>query len=264
MKVFSLALSFLCISLDVFSLPFRVSIITSVFDGDAYIKRFMENIVQQTIFHECELLLINANSPGNEDEVINEYIKQYPENIKYIKLSYDPGVYGVWNLGCFVAHAPYVTNANLDDLRYADCLEKHADYLDAHPEIALVFSDYFVSYDPVNSIENCELVARASADDAQPTKKMVQRCVAGPQPMWRKSVHQRSGYFNQQFLYSGDWEFWNRLANDGFEFAKVPGVGGVYYYNPNGLSTNSNPQKVARRQAEDNWIVQIYRDMWTS
>ena len=72
----------------------RVSIITSIFKGDVYIADFMREIVKQTMFDQCELLLINANSPGNEETVILPYLKQYP-NIIYTKLEKDPGLYAV-------------------------------------------------------------------------------------------------------------------------------------------------------------------------
>ena len=33
----------------------------------------------------------------NEEEVINKYLEKYPDNIKYIRLDNDPGIYAVWN-----------------------------------------------------------------------------------------------------------------------------------------------------------------------
>ena len=44
----------------------KISIITSVYDGDDYIESFLEDITRQTIFKDkCELIMVNANSPGN-------------------------------------------------------------------------------------------------------------------------------------------------------------------------------------------------------
>ena len=60
----------------------KITIITSVYNGGKHIKGFLENIVRQTIFDECELFLLDANSPDNEYEVIKEYQKKF-SNIKY-------------------------------------------------------------------------------------------------------------------------------------------------------------------------------------
>src|ERR1700728_4223701 len=92
----------------------RVSIITSVWNGDEYIESFLADITQQTIFPACELIMINANSPGNEAPVIKKYMEKYP-NIVYTRLEKDPGLYGVWNLAIKMASADLLTNANLDD-----------------------------------------------------------------------------------------------------------------------------------------------------
>jgi GT2 family glycosyltransferase len=246
----------------------RVSIITSVYKDYQFRKRFLENITQQTIFNECELILIDATPVahpsllGNEDPLIAEYMQKYP-NIKYVKLSFDPGVYGIWNVGILLAQAPYLTNANLDDLRYADCLERQAKYLDEHDEdIALVYADFKYSDDPKSDIDHCNIVANVNHASVINFKRSLYMCIPGPQPMWRKSVHTQVGLFNQDFLYSGDWEFWNRMVKKGLLFGQMEGYSGVYYYNPEGLSTNQNPEKVTRREQENKYIVNQYSSMW--
>lgn len=265
MNRFSYLLCVLCLSsvhVSSYTKQPRVSLITSVYNGDPFMPRFLKNITQQTIFNECELILINAHSPGNEDPIILEYMKQYPENITYIKLYKDPGVYGVWNLGLFLAQAPYVTNANIDDLRYADCLERQADFLDNNQEISLVYGEFKCSYDPVSDIDECAIFLESNHVPVKNFKTSLSYCIPGPQPMWRKSVHAIIGLFEPAFLYSGDWEFWNRMAKAGFLFAQMEGYTGVYYFNPDGLSTNQVPEKVARRKLENSYIMQTYSAMW--
>ena len=49
----------------------KISIITSLYKGGEYIKGFLEDIVNQTIFKDkCELIIIDANSPDNEKDII--------------------------------------------------------------------------------------------------------------------------------------------------------------------------------------------------
>ena len=56
----------------------------------------------------------------------------------------------------------------------------------------------------------------------------------GPQPMWRKSVHNRHGYFDDSLESAGDWEFWLRLA--GTEtFLHIDEILGLYLKSPNGV-----------------------------
>ena len=44
----------------------KVTIITSLYKAEKYLKSFLENIVKQTIFDDCELFLLDGNSPENE------------------------------------------------------------------------------------------------------------------------------------------------------------------------------------------------------
>ena len=75
----------------------EVSIITSIWNGDEFIEGFLADITKQTVFSKCELILINASSPGNEEPIIKNYMTLYP-NIIYERLPQDPGLYAVWNL----------------------------------------------------------------------------------------------------------------------------------------------------------------------
>ena len=56
--------------------------------------------------------------------------------------------------------------------------------------------------------------------------------------MWRKSLHDKNGYFNQHYRSAADWDFWLKSAFAGSKFIKHPDILGIYYYNPVGISTD--------------------------
>ncbi|HEV2600750.1 MAG TPA: glycosyltransferase [Candidatus Babeliales bacterium] len=237
----------------------RVSIITSVYKGDEFIEGFLADIVRQTIFKECELIIINANSPGNEEPIIKQYCEQYP-NIIYERLEADPGLYAVWNYGIKKARADLVTNANIDDRRNPESIEMHARALEEDGTIDLVYSDFYNTYKPNETFEN-----NTHAYLIQPgefTAKGMNLCVCGPFPMWRTLLHDRYGFFDEQYVSAGDYEYWNRLAAAGVYFKHVPGISGLYFENPTGLSTDQDARKVAQRNYENNLVVQKYRHLW--
>ena len=234
MKLFKIIL-LLCITNHTIGQNPLVSIITSVFKGDQFIQGFMEDIVQQTIFEHCELIIINANSPGNEEPIIKEYMKLFP-NIRYIKLDHDPGLYAVWNIGIKEAQAEFVTNANLDDRLAFDCHEVLAKALLEHPEIDLVYSDFYETIYPNETFAKNRHRRRSNlAEYSWPALK--KSCLPNSHPMWRKSIHEKYGYFDETFIAGGDWEMWCRAGKHGSLFLKIPGVYGLYYLNPKGLST---------------------------
>ena len=231
----------------------RITIITSVFKCDKFIEGFMQDIVQQTIFAECELLMINANSPGNEEAVIMRYMKQYP-NITYVKLEKDPGLYGVWNLGIRLARSEYVTNANTDDRLAFNCYALHAQMLDNHPEVDLVYSDFYLTDKANETMKRHTAFKRATFPEFEPG--LMHICLPNNHPMWRTSFHEKYRYFDESYFSGGDWEMWCRAVEKGALFKKVLGVLSLCYKNPAGLSTNiANKQLM---EIERNKIIELY------
>jgi len=221
----------------------RISIITSVYNGDEFIDGFLADITRQTIFDQCELIMINANSPGNEEKVIKQYMKQYP-NIIYLKLDHDPGLYGVWNMAIKMAASEYITNANLDDRLKPNCYEVHAKYLDENPEIDLVYSGCYKTTIPNETFEQNSHNKVIPHSQFEFNKiDLLKRWIPYPNnhPMWRKSMHSNYGLFNEVYTVAGDMEMWIRAAVFGnAQFKKITGFYGLYYLNPTGLSTAPN------------------------
>lgn len=259
MRITLKILLFLIVTSPLFAKP-RVSIITSIYNGDAFITGFLEDIVRQTIFSESELLLINANSPGNEEAIIKEYMKQYP-NIIHVKLDQDPGIYGVWNIGVRMAAADLVTNANLDDRRNPYALEMQVQTLERDETIDLAYGDLAITLNPNETWKNT--TAQYVAQTAEFAPSAIRFCLPGPQPVWRKSMHTKYGYFDESFFSSGDWDMWCRAVSKGAKFKKVPNcITGLYYQNPTGISTDPDAVKTKRRDAENQRVWNMYSYLW--
>lgn len=222
----------------------RVSIITSVYKGDEYIEEFLADITSQTIFSSCELILINAASPGNEEPVIKRYMQKFP-NICYKRLEVDPGIYGVWNECIKMARAPYIVNCNLDDHFSPYMLELHAAELDRNPDIELVYADRFET-DKKHQTFAGDLGAHKYIVSREFSIANMMFCPPGNSPMWRKSMHEKYGYFDEEFKVSGDWQMWLRAVEGGAQFKRIAGPYGIYYRNPDGLSTGRNMEIAAR------------------
>ena len=77
-------------------------------------------------------------------------------------------------------------------------------------------------------------------------------------PMWKRSLHDDAGKFDDTFKSAGDWEMWLRAASKGKKFKKIPNVLGLYYFNPKGISTN--PDNFSWKQAEEKKVFEKYKD----
>lgn len=215
----------------------KLSIITSVFDGDEFIEGFLRDIVRQTYFDRCELLLVNADSPGHELRVINPYLFRY-RNIRYFRLDYDPGIYAVWNFAIGQSRGEYLSNANIDDRKHPSHLERHAKILDDDPDIDLVYADVIETMHSNETFENCtryRIMQFSEFSYLNLLRYNMPHC----NPVWRKSMHDRYGHFRDDMISAADFEFWLRAASCGSQFQGIPEPLSLYYRNPNGISTRT-------------------------
>lgn len=213
----------------------KLSIITSVFKGDKFIRPFLEDITKQTYFDKSELLLINANSPDNEEPVIKEYMEKYP-NIVYTRLDKDPGVYAVWNMGVKSAAGEYLTNANLDDRKHISHLEQHVTLLEENPDIDLAYADVYMTTVPNETFEKCTPTSVYHFPEYS-YHHLLRYNMPHNNPVWRKSIHDRFGLFREDLVSAGDFEMWLRAASSGSQFKKIELTLSLYYHNPEGIST---------------------------
>lgn len=230
----------------------KISIITSVFNGDEYIRPFLEDITKQTIFSEkCELILINPNSPGNEEQVIKEYIEKYPNNIVYKKLESDPGIYACWNIAAKLASGEYLTNANLDDRKSPTFMEELAKSLFVNKESDVVYADNLVTNKPNETFEKNSSNNQLYTTEEFNKEAMLRGNPPHCMPMWRKSLHDRFGYFEEKYRSASDWEFWLRCSFGGSVFKKINKPLGLYYFNPKGVSTNVENNNWKRQEEKE-------------
>lgn len=236
----------------------KVSIITSLYKGDDYIESFLEQITSQTYFDKCELIIVDANSPGNEFEIIKKYMKKF-NNISYEKLEKDPGIYGCWNKAIQKSKGEYVTNANLDDRRSLQQIEIFVNELEEDKSVDLVYSECFVTHKP-NEVYSNNTADRKTYSISNFSKENMIKCLPGCMPVWRKSLHDKCGMFDEGYKFAGDWEMWLRFVSNGHNFKKVNGVHGLYYHNPEGLTTDASRQK--EKYTEEVKVFNQYKDIF--
>lgn len=250
---------------DINNLP-KISLITSVFNADQYIEQLLKDVTRQTIFKDkCEWIILNANPKGKdyEEKLILEYCKEFP-NIKYQRLENDPGIYAVWNKAIQMSTGEYVTNVNCDDRRKPNCLEIQATQLATKSEIDLVYNDSYIVQLPNIVWENIVESTTQRYNFEQFSKEaMLRGNLPHNNPMWRKSLHDKYGFFNEQYKSASDWEFWLRCSFEGAKFEKLSEVLGVYYFNPTGMSTNPEHNEWKRKEEKEvfNTYINKYNEL---
>lgn len=189
-----------------------VTAIVSVFNAARFLAGCLEDLAGQTLGDALEIVVIDACSPQNERDIVAAYRSRLP-NLVYVRLDAREGVYASWNRGVRLAQGRYLTNANADDRHRSDALEVMARALDAHPEVDFVYGDSLVGVRENETYEanRGEQILRFPTFFAPATLLYSQ---LGPQPLWRKTAHEKTGFFDEEYRACADWDFNIRLAGN--------------------------------------------------
>ncbi|HEY9862736.1 MAG TPA: glycosyltransferase [Candidatus Obscuribacterales bacterium] len=215
----------------------KVSAIISTYNSASMMSGRLENLVGQTLFQQgkLEIIVVDSGSQENEQDIILEFKKQYPDSIIYIKTEAREPIYQAWNRGIAIARGEYITNQNTDDRLKLNALERLSTYLDEHSEVILVHADQ-QAVSPGESVNLEQLNGKPHWKWPEFSRlKLLFSAQVGSQPMWRKSLHHNYGLFDQTLKVRGDQDFYIRIANAG-EFHFIPEILGTLNLSENSLS----------------------------
>lgn len=106
-----------------------VSIITSCFNGEIYLDRYFESILNQTYPH-LELIFVNDGSTDQTEKIALSYTSKLKEkgiSYKYIYQE-NSGQSVALNKGLKIFKGKYLTWPDSDDVMTDDCIEKKLNF----------------------------------------------------------------------------------------------------------------------------------------
>lgn len=222
----------------------QVSAIVSAYYADDYLEGCLFDLMAQDLYKAGSLEIVVVYD-GHSPEA--DILSSFGDDIVLVPTYTDiqgegyPTIYKAWNLGIEASTGEYITNANCDDRHNPISMGLMAKILYANPHIDLVYHDQYITWDPNTTWQ--EFIDRPH--DTPQTQliygrdlpgrdglfhwgsysheRLITGCFVGPQPMWRRSLHQRYGMFDPEFESAGDYEFWLRVAGkDNFFYISEP------------------------------------------
>lgn len=122
----------------------KVSIIIPVYNVEKYLERCLDSILNNT-YKNIEIILVNDGSTDNSQNIINEYVKKYPQII-IGKQQENKGPAEARNVAMKIATGEYIMFVDSDDFVEKDYIEKYLDTL-KEDDYDLVIGGYFKSND---------------------------------------------------------------------------------------------------------------------
>jgi glycosyltransferase involved in cell wall biosynthesis len=223
-----------------------VSALVPTYEAERFMQGLLEDLEAQTIADRMEIVIVDTGSPTKEKAIVEEFQKRY-DNIVYLRISERENSHTALNRCIRLARGKYLSLACTDDRHKKDALERMIAVLESRPDIALVYANNHITVYENEPFDNFTPVGTYRWADFDP-QLLLQGCFAGPQPMWRRSLHEKYGYFDEKLQSAGDWDFWLRLA-ERETFLHIDEFLGLYLFSP--TSSEHKDPVLSRKEAEE-------------
>ena len=226
----------------------KVSTITPCYNMSKYMKGFLDNLSTQT--HKDLEIVLDHNDPSKaEINLIEEYNEQY-DNIFHIKVEGVDPIGTSMNRCIEYATGDYLCIWNVDDLRTPDSIEVMAKALDDNPDVDFVYGNYTI-------VPNFGGTDGQYVDESGREDELTTGMILGPFFMFRKSLIEKSGIFDEQLIQGADYDLALRLAFNGKGLHLPVNLG---YYLNEGLGQSTKPnskQPIERTVIEMRYNIRV-------
>ncbi|GHT54245.1 hypothetical protein FACS189451_06090 [Bacteroidia bacterium] len=210
----------------------KISVLTSLYHGGPFLESYFKYLSEINGMDRMEVLLLHNDPQENEMEIINRWLPEMPA-VRHVVIPERETLYRTWNRGIALSQGEYITVWNVDDVRFPDSILQQAEALDKNPGAAIAYGDIWVSK---KYGERGNFCTNSPADNRN--KHFFWQYHISCFQMWRKSIHETIGYYDEQFKCVADFDFQVRAALH-FPFVKTAEPSGIYLEDqPYKLSAN--------------------------
>lgn len=180
-----------------------VSIVTPVFNGRQYLEQTVQSVLGQS-YANIEYIIIDGGSTDGTLDII----KKYQDRIDFWASEPDQGMYDAVNKGLKRAAGEIVAYLNADDLYYSDTVKQAVEFLLAHPSTDLVYGDC----DFIGPDGRFLYTYRYPGFNQSSFVAMSTSTIPQQSSFWRKSLHEKIGYFDVNLKMCGDFDFYAKAG----------------------------------------------------
>jgi glycosyltransferase involved in cell wall biosynthesis len=183
-----------------------VSVVIPTFNCADFLVEAIRSVLVQT-YEDYEIIVVDDGSTDHTEAAL----EQFGNRVSYIGQA--PGGPSVArNRGILEARGELIAFLDADDLWRPTKLSRQVEYLNHHPEAALVYTDFTRGPHP-GSNNDSRLRAYKPRDPADPFHALLEEnFIATPTVVVRREALARSGLFDPTLKGSEDFDLWLRLA----------------------------------------------------
>jgi glycosyltransferase involved in cell wall biosynthesis len=185
----------------------KVSVVTSVYNGEAYLKECVDSILSQT-FKDFEYIILNNGSNDRTAEILNKFTDPRLKIVHQENL----GIAASLNKGVKLSRCNLIARLDADDYSLPKRLEKQVTFMDQHPEVVVCgsrFKELFGKNTFTQSIHFIE------TDQAIRKSMSLFNPLSHSATIFRRKAFLESGGYNGRYKYAQDYDLWVRILNFG-------------------------------------------------
>jgi len=180
----------------------KVSVIIPAYNAEKYIREAIDSVLNQT-FKDFEIVVINDGSTDKTPKIL----KSYGNKIRW-KSQENKGLAPAMNEGIKMAKGEYIAYIDADDICLLERFEIQVKYLDEHPDIGLVYSDFY------QIDENNKILGKIKSQPFDNLFLLQNNYMGKSTVMHRRKCLDEVGLFDDENFrnYDNDWEMWIRIS----------------------------------------------------
>lgn len=212
----------------------RVSVVMGTYNRAHMIDRSIESLRRQTLT-DWELIIADDASTDNTAAVVAAWADREPR-IVAVRSEVNGGTSRTYNRAFALARAPYIAMLDDDDVWCVDDkLARQVEFLDSHPEYVGCGGGMIV-VDPQGS--ELYRYLKPETDERIRSMMLFANPMANSTTMFRRDAGEKAGWYEGAMRFSGDRDFWMKMALLGklHNFQECLG----YYTRGNQNSTTNN------------------------
>jgi hypothetical protein len=215
----------------------RVSVVMPVHNGAPYLERAVESILAQTL-EDFEFVIVDDGSTDSTAEVLRHY--ESADDRVRVHHQEKAGLVASLNRGCGQARAAYIARMDADDVAFPDRLARQVEFLDRHPNVAVVGSAV-VRIDAAGREIKRNVCPTSHAEIVEALREYT--CFTHPSVMLRSAALAAVGGYRPAYGPAEDYDLWLRLS-ERYELANLPDPLLYYRVYPGQVSVRQLDQQI--------------------
>jgi glycosyltransferase involved in cell wall biosynthesis len=217
---------------------YRASVIVSLYNAATKLPLFLQALQQQTLIQAgaAEVILIDSGSPADEYSAFKQSIMSLNIPIVYARCDQRETIQSAWNRGIALSRSPYLAFLGVDETILPECLEILAGELDADPTLDWVQGNSIVTNVDKNGVWVNDIMIYDRKGYKQDLVYLETCYLSWVGALYRRSIHDRFGFYDTSFRAAGDTEFKNRVLPF-IKTKSLPRTLGIFWNYPDERTT---------------------------